>query len=363
MYKTAKKLYGFIVRLINFCIGMRIRNFSKRAEKLLPYYQDDISVKWLRARERYNQNHDITIFTKTEKSIDSKCSYIINEPGDHPAAVIYKDKDDRIAKYTKRIMELDNSRRECRFFSLEEYQSGCRERFKDGEILIPAMDRESIFDFLTVVRKNGDWNRLFVPQYGVIVGITGWQYFDMFSPVENEVFIDAGAFDGQTESEILKWGGGCIKKIYAFEAEPANFEQCRTYYEKNGLTEKVQFIEKGLWNKQETMKIGNGESSAGSHISSDGKSVIEVTTLDSEVGDEKVTFIKMDIEGSELNALKGAKETIVKNRPRLAICIYHKPEDICEIPEYILSIVPEYRFWIRHYATNEWETVLYAQCP
>lgn len=124
----------------------------------------------------------------------------------------------------------------------------------------------------------------------------------------------------------------------------------------------MKFIGKGLWHKKAVMRIGNGQSTWGSSVGSDGDSQIEVTTLDSEVGDDKVTFIKMDIEGSELNALKGARKTIMKYKPRLAICIYHKPEDIYEIPEYILSIVPEYRFWIRHYSSYTWETVLYAEC-
>lgn len=76
---------------------------------------------------------------------------------------------------------------------------------------------------------------------------------------------------------------------------------------------------------------------------------------------EKVTFIKMDVEGSELKALHGAKKSIKKHLPRLAISIYHKPEDIVEIPEYILSLHNGYQFYIRHHVP--WlnnETVLYA---
>jgi hypothetical protein len=68
----------------------------------------------------------------------------------------------------------------------------------------------------------------------------------------------------------------------------------------------------------------------------------------------------MDIEGSELKALHGAENTIKNNKPKLAICIYHKPEDITEIQRYLMSIVPEYKFGIRHYADHEFETVLYA---
>lgn len=68
----------------------------------------------------------------------------------------------------------------------------------------------------------------------------------------------------------------------------------------------------------------------------------------------------MDVEGSELKALQGAKNTIINNRPRLAICIYHKPIDVIEIASYILELVPEYKFYIRHYTSHMWETVLYA---
>ena len=89
---------------------------------------------------------------------------------------------------------------------------------------------------------------------------------------------------------------------------------------------------------------------------------VYLTAIDNVVGDERVTFIKMDVEGAELKSLMGARNTIIKNHPRLAICAYHKPEDLYELPGYILSIVPEYKFLLRHYSSNNWETVLYAYC-
>lgn len=68
----------------------------------------------------------------------------------------------------------------------------------------------------------------------------------------------------------------------------------------------------------------------------------------------------MDIEGAELKALEGATECISKYSPQLAISVYHKPEDIIEIPMFIKSLNPKYRFWLRHYSLSWFDTVLYA---
>lgn len=84
--------------------------------------------------------------------------------------------------------------------------------------------------------------------------------------------------------------------------------------------------------------------------------------MDDVVRDEKVTFLKFDIEGSELKGLIGAKETIRKNRPDLAICVYHKREDLYTIPNYILNLCPDYKIYLRHYQLSKYETVLRATC-
>ena len=120
----------------------------------------------------------------------------------------------------------------------------------------------------------------------------------------------------------------------------------------------VHVINGATWNKNEQIHlVENGSSTC---ITENGSLVIQGYDIDSIVGEEQVTFIKMDIEGSELKALEGAEKTIKRHKPKLAICIYHKPMDVIEIPSYIMRLVPEYKFCIRQYTSRMWETVLYA---
>ena len=91
-----------------------------------------------------------------------------------------------------------------------------------------------------------------------------------------------------------------------------------------------------------------------------GKETIEAASIDQMCGLEKVTFIKMDIEGSEREALKGAERVILRDKPRLAICVYHKWEDLYEIPMMVKRMAPEYRLYLRHHSDTAMETVLYA---
>ena len=113
-----------------------------------------------------------------------------------------------------------------------------------------------------------------------------------------------------------------------------------------------------MWDKATVLKFRmNGTSD--STISDDGDVEISVDTIDN-MCDLRPTFVKMDIEGAEYKALCGAEKTIIKNKPKQAISVYHKPEDIIELPKLLLKYNPDYKFWIRHYSFGENETVLYA---
>lgn len=121
-------------------------------------------------------------------------------------------------------------------------------------------------------------------------------------------------------------------------------------------------INAGVYDHDGTVRFAVS-SSTGSKISEDGDGIVDVRvqTIDS-LALEKVTFIKMDIEGAELNALKGAEKTLLRDKPKLAICIYHSNEDMLGVAEYLHRLLPEYKFHVRHHncCPYETETVLYA---
>lgn len=184
------------------------------------------------------------------------------------------------------------------------------------------------------------------------------QYFDneIVKFKENEVFLDCGCFDFET-SQIFAERCPDYKKIICFEPNADNQKKIQQKISQLSK-ERVDLIPYGVWNKRDTLYFGGSGSSA--MVSESGEEKVEVVSID-EVIKKKVTFIKMDIEGSELNALRGAARTILEYKPRLAICVYHKPEDILEIPAYILNLVPEYKLYLRHYSNYfATETVLYA---
>lgn len=133
-----------------------------------------------------------------------------------------------------------------------------------------------------------------------------------------------------------------------------------------GMKNVTRLIPKGLWSEDTKLyfnEVDNyGSSSFITHKGEGNELIIETTNIDTAAEGRAVSFIKMDIEGAELEALKGARNTIKNYKPTLELSIYHKPEDIIELPTYIKSLVPEYRLYLRNYHLDHTETVLYAFC-
>lgn len=355
-------LGGIFARITEFAN----KKVNRRAETFAPYYEDSLSLDVLKLRETYNlqrpvnlndaslfldflihQNHDIRLGKEgfpEEKQFDF--------------FLILHDKGNVLLDYTYKLLcACGYCKDKIRIMEYEDKMDQIKLKENEGIVALTSRERKELL--IKTYGTGHVWNCAFMER---LVGSAGLQYRDIFEPVENEILVNAGSYDGRTDLEFLVWGGDKIKRIYAFEADSSNAEKCKEFI-KEYCDERVVLIPKGCWNETTQLFISSGAGTPGGHLEETGENVVDVTTIDSVVNGEKVTFIKMDIEGAELNALKGAKNTIIKNRPRLAICVYHKYADIFEIPQYILSLVPEYRFYLRHYTTVEWETVLYAHCP
>ena len=191
------------------------------------------------------------------------------------------------------------------------------------------------------------------------------QYFEenIIHFTENEVFVDCGAFIGDTTNNFID-SNPYVGTSYVIEPG----DSCLLSAKENLKNKKVNlhFIQKGVAEQKEILPYDcngglgasfvNVKSSANENVKN-----TEVDTIDNIV-QEPATFIKMDIEGFEINALLGAKSQISKYHPRLAICIYHKPDDFITIPKLIreLDMENKYKYYIRHYSPGQYETVLYA---
>lgn len=182
------------------------------------------------------------------------------------------------------------------------------------------------------------------------------QYFPDFIKLEkNEVFIDGGGYIGDTAEEFINKTNGIYEHIYIFEPDPINYQKI------NPNLKNTTIIKKGLWDKEEILYFTN-ESNSASYISNNNNGIkIHVTNIDAILNNNRATFIKMDIEGSELKALQGAKNTIATYLPKLAISIYHKNDDMLTILPYLNEIAHDkYKLYLRHHSHYANETVLYA---
>lgn len=191
------------------------------------------------------------------------------------------------------------------------------------------------------------------------------QYFpvqEFLNHCENEVFIDAGGFDGGTTIDFLEWSNYQYKKVYILEADDTMYDICCEVVNINKLSN-VEVIKKAAYSCEKQLYFDNSNFASGS-----GKIVeenennnggwVEAVSIDNLL--EEATFIKMDIEGAEKEALIGAEATIRKCHPKLAISVYHKEDDLWEIPYYLMKKYPFYKFYLRQYTPITVETVLYA---
>lgn len=179
-----------------------------------------------------------------------------------------------------------------------------------------------------------------------------------------DTIIDAGGFIGDTAIIFDKLTDGKCK-IHSFEVYEESVLLMSLNLEKNNISDNAIINKLALGNETgRVVKIKNPGLEGAVCISNEGVETVETITIDDYVlmsGIENIDFIKMDIEGSELEALQGARNTIKHFRPKLAICIYHKPEDIISIPKFIEETGVNYKIYFKWDIVSQGgEAVLFA---
>lgn len=193
--------------------------------------------------------------------------------------------------------------------------------------------------------------------------VEGRHYFplDLYSLKQDEVFIDCGAFDGDTIVDFVHETSGCFKNLVAFEPDPITYPSLLTRVQQlsSDIRAKIQLSQEAIGRKPGKIAFeatGTMLSTTGS-----GTSVVPVNDLDSALAFIDPTFIKLDIEGFELEALMGASGVLSRARPILAVSAYHAQDHLWRIPLLLSSLLPDqYQFFLRPHGAESWDLVCYA---
>lgn len=171
---------------------------------------------------------------------------------------------------------------------------------------------------------------------------------------DSEKIADLGAYDGDTIREFLACTNGKYSEIFAFEPDGKNFKKLQA---KTASLDNIKLFNAAAWSENTTLTFSK-KAGRNSRKSDDGEDVLAVA-LDSVLDD--VSFIKMDVEGSEEQALKGAETLIKKCKPKLYVCAYHRNSDAFLLPKLIRSFCPEYKIYYRHHPyIPAWESNFYC---
>jgi len=254
---------------------------------------------------------------------------------------------------------------------------------KYWEGIIKIKKLENINDYLEVPfvgDKNLRLNKYDLSKINIPIEIYSWaglytysdlgQYFYkkgdvIIKPQLNDIVLDCGACWGDT-TLYFAHKVGKAGHVYSFEFLPANIDVFNKNIKLNkNLSERITLVQNPLSSISD-QKVSYYENGPGSSIKQDfinDSSSAKTVTIDDFISKKQVEvdFIKMDIEGSEMDALKGAEKTIRKFKPKLAISIYHSLDDFVNIPKWITELNLGYMLYLEHYTIHNEETVIYAK--
>jgi len=181
----------------------------------------------------------------------------------------------------------------------------------------------------------------------------------LFGLGDNEVYVDAGAYDGDSIRWFKDRVADRYQRIIAFEPDPKTYARLKENFASD---DRVEAINAGLHREKGVLRFRD-DASRGAIFTEDGETSIDVVSLDEVLAGERASYIKMNIEGAEIDALHGARKTIGRWMPKLAISVYHRPSDLWRIPQLVRHLSPRYQLYMRQHDGGVIETVLYAIAP
>ena len=187
---------------------------------------------------------------------------------------------------------------------------------------------------------------------------------DLFRYLESENFVDVGAYDGDTLRAVLS-AGGAFNSYTALEPDPVNVEALRATVASlpSAIAERIDVLPVAAHSVRQRLRITDSGSASAALVPGDAEGSgfdVECVPLDDLFLHRRMSFLKLDIEGVEPDALAGARRIIARDRPVIAVCVYHVQDHLWELPLLVRSLVDNYRFYLRPYNEEGWDLVCYG---
>ncbi|MBP7476920.1 MAG: FkbM family methyltransferase [Chitinophagales bacterium] len=244
------------------------------------------------------------------------------------------------------------------YFSIDQPIKTLREKQNILNCFSLFQDEASQKEFVAQIkwRLQGDYAGLGAPSHFT-------QYFpdDLFELGETDVFVDCGAFDGDTLKNFLKKQGNQFAKYYAFEPDPINFEKLNAFAQsqQEEISSKIETGNYAISDERKIIRF-NSNGTLQSTSSEDGNIEVQCIAIDQDLKDVHVTYLKMDVEGAEPDILKGAEQMIKRDHPIIAISVYHEFNHLWFLPMMVKNYSNEYSFFLRPHCKASWDLLCYC---
>ncbi len=232
-----------------------------------------------------------------------------------------------------------------------DYLGSNLDKLVNARTLLHDEESKRIFDNMVAFQFTGELHYLFSSESTREEALT-----EILELTDKEDMLDLGAYRGDTVEELITLTGG-YSSVTALEPDKKSYEKLCVYLSDKENTEALPYA---VWNEHKELVFsgGGGRQSA---LSDTGKYTVEAVTVDNITKDRKITYVKMDVEGVEKEAIEGMQKLMSTQKPKLSIACYHRTEDLCTLIPLIHSINPKYKIHLRHHPYFPfWDTNLYC---